>query len=82
MQRVVLGAAKLAVMAKVGRPKSARKAADSGSVFVRFTGDEYTTIRKALEAQSAGVIGAATITVAAFTREVVLKEARAILGQK
>lgn len=69
-------------MAKLGRPKSARKAEDAGSVFVRFTGDEYATIRRALEAQSAGIIGAASITVAAFTREVVLKEARRILGEK
>jgi hypothetical protein len=69
-------------MAKRGRPRSARKADDAGSVFVRFDATEYVTITAALARQAAGVIGGASITVAAFAREVMLREARAILGQK
>jgi hypothetical protein len=69
-------------MAKRGRPRSPRKADDAGSVFVRFDATEYATINAALAKQAAGVIGGDSITVAAFAREVMLREARAILGQK
>jgi hypothetical protein len=66
----------------MARPKSARKAADAGSVFVRFSAAEYDVIRRAMDAQSKGVVGAGTITVAAFTREIVVREARRLLGER
>ncbi len=66
----------------MGRPRSARKAPDAGSAFIRFTAEEYDLIQRAMAAQSKGVIGAGTITVPAFTREVVVREAKRILGEK
>ncbi len=66
----------------MARPRSARKAADAGSVFIRFTADEYTKITGAMAAQAKGVIGGGTITVAAFTRAIVVREAEKILAGK
>jgi hypothetical protein len=62
----------------MARPKSARKAADAGSAFLRFSADEYAVIRAAMDRQTKGVIGGATITTAAFCREIILREARRI----
>jgi len=64
------------------RPKSARKAADAGSAFIRFSADEYDLIKRAMTAQSKGVIGGNTISLASFSREIVVKEAKRILGEK
>ena len=65
----------------MARPKSARKASDACSAFIRFSADEYNLIQRAMAVQSKGVIGASAITVAAFAREVALREAQRILGK-
>ena len=66
----------------MARSKSARKAADAGSAFLRFSADEYAVIRSAMDRQTRGVIGGATITTAAFCREIILREARRIADGK
>jgi hypothetical protein len=60
----------------MARPKSPRKAPDAGSAFLRFSADEYATIRAAMDRQTRGVIGGQTITVAAFCREIIMREAK------
>jgi hypothetical protein len=62
----------------MARPKSARKAEDAGSAFLRFSAEEFATIKTAMDRQTRGVIGGGTITVAAFCREIILREARKI----
>ncbi len=79
MRRVMLGRGYTAGMA---RPKSARRASDAGSAFRRFSADEYAVIRAAMDRQTKGVIGGATITTAAFWREIILREARRIADGK
>lgn len=66
----------------MARPKSARRAPDAGSAFLRFTADEYATIRAAMDRQTKGVIGGQTITVAAFCREIILREAKKLAEGK
>ncbi len=71
MQCVQLVVARMPPMA---RPKSARKAEDAGSAFLRFSSDEFDIITRAKDMQARGVVGARSITTATYTREVVLRE--------
>jgi hypothetical protein len=63
----------------MARPKSDRKAADSGSAFLRFSSPEFSVITRAKDLQARGVIGARSITTATYTREVVLRESLLLL---
>ena len=67
---------------RYGKTQSAGKAPDAGSAFLRFSADEYAVIRAAMDRQTKGMIGGATITTAPFCREIILREARRIADRK
>jgi len=71
-----------AILGDMARPKSPRKAENAGSVFIRWSAEEYAVIRRCMDAQAAGVVGADTITVAAFCRGIVMAECKKRLGLK
>ena len=59
-----------------------RSANSSSKIFECKPLIQVWPVRKALGADAEGTIVGGTMAVAAFTREVVLKEARRILGEK